>query len=193
MVLAVVALTAVCGCYLPTKFKAEINISDNGDYTMNFSGTLAAPGIAPGLTFDHPDAATLAERVENVRRDLIRDPGFQDLRYLGGGIYQIDYRRAGNVRTEKTVTFVRTDSKILTIAFVKTSGEIQVRGVTIPSAQRKWILDAGLNMIGELRITTTSAVKNHNATTVIDGDKGAKTYVWVINGVDAKAPSFTLG
>ena len=190
---AVAAVIALCGCYLPTKFTAEIAITEDGDYTLNFAGTLAASGVAPGLSIGTPTPAQLTERIESARRDLIRDSGMQDIRYLGNGVYQVDYRRTGNIRAEKTLSFVRTDSKILTISYIKTNGDIVIRGATVPSSQRGWIRDAGFTVVGELRVTTSGKVKDHNATAVIDRDNGVKTYVWIIDGLDAPAPKLTLG
>lgn len=180
------------GCYLPTKFQADMTYNENGDWTLRFDGTLAYGGLIPGLMPDDPTPAQLAERVKSVTNDMLRDPGFTNLRYLNNGQYDVSYERSGNIYQQPGITFLRTDSRILQISYIKTNHQVWIRGTTIPTAQRKWITDAGLNMQGDLRITTAAEVLEHNATSTRPAANGATTYIWAIRGVDAPGARLIL-
>lgn len=192
--LAKVLLTAALGllllsaCYIPTRFSAQITVNAAGDWTMVYSGILTYGPLAPGLMPDRPSPTQLAARVRNVTADLERDPGFRKLEYLGNGAFEVDYEKSGNIYRQTGITFVRTDSRVLQIQYVKTKEEITVRGNTVPTAQRQWVLDAGLNMQGDLRVVTELPVVDHNATATQPGPNGTTIYLWQIRGVDAPAP-----
>ena len=185
---AALGLLVLSACYIPTRFNAQITVNAAGDWTMVYTGILTYGPLAPGLMPDRPTAAALAERVRNVTADLQRDPGFRELEYLGNGAFQVDYEKSGNIYRQTGITFVRTDSRVLQIQYVKTKEEITVRGNTVPTAQRQWVLDAGLNMQGDLRVVTELPVVDHNATATQPGPNGTTIYLWQIRGVDAPAP-----
>jgi hypothetical protein len=44
------------------------------------------------------------------------------------------------------------------------------------------------SMAGEFRVTTDARVIDHNATGVIEAEKGALTYIWVMRGMVETAP-----
>ncbi len=182
---AVAGLLVLAACYLPTRFQADVTYNVNGDWSLTFDGTLAYGGLIPGLMPDNPTPAQLAERVKSVTNDMMRDPGFTSVQYLNNGQYQVAYARTGNIYTQTGITFLRTDSRILQISYIKTSNQIWIRGTTVPTAQRKWITDAGLTMQGDVRITTAAPVLEHNATSTRSAANGATTYIWAIRGVDA--------
>jgi hypothetical protein len=196
--LAKVLLTAALGllvlsaCYIPTRFNAQITVNGAGDWTMVYTGTLVYGALAPGLMPDRPTAAQLAERVRNVTADLQRDPGFRELEYLGNGAFEVDYEKSGNIFRQPGITFVRTDSRVLQIQYVKAKEEITVRGNTVPTAQRQWVVDAGLDMQGDLRVVTELPALDHNATTTGPGPNGTTIYLWQIRGVSSPAPRLVL-
>jgi hypothetical protein len=196
--LAKVLLTAALGlvvlsaCYIPTRFNAQITVNGAGDWTMAYTGTLVYGPLAPGLMPDRPTAAALAERVRNVTADLQRDPGFRELEYLGNGAFNVVYEKSGNIFRQTGITFVRTDSRVLQIQYVKTKEEITVRGNTVPTGQRQWVVDAGLDMQGDLRVVTELPALDHNATATQPGPNGTTIYLWQIRGVSSPAPRLVL-
>ncbi len=133
---ALAGLIALAGCYLPTRFTAEITISEAGDWTLAFSGEVASAGLTPGLMPDRPTPSQLEARVKSVTNDLTRDPGFRDLQYRGNGRFAVAYERGGNIFRQPGVTFIRTDSRILQISYIKKDAEITIKGNTVPNAQR---------------------------------------------------------
>lgn len=84
---AVAGFLVLAGCYLPTRFQADISYNENGDWSLKFDGTLAYGGLIPGLMPDNPTPAQLAERVKSVTNDMLRDPGFISVQYLNNGQY----------------------------------------------------------------------------------------------------------
>ena len=189
---AVGGLLLLSGCYTPQRFTAGIVINRTGDWTLKYDGTLASAALVPGLMPDRPTPTQFAERVRNITNDMRRDPGFRDVEYLGDGRYRVAYERSGNIYSQPGITFIRTDSRILSISYIKTENEIWVRGSSAPSAQRRWVTDASLDIQGDLRVTTDAEVIDHNATETRDGPNGTKIYLWRIRGVDAPAPRLVI-
>lgn len=189
---AVCALGVLAGCYLPTRFAADITINEAGDWTLTFNGEIASAGLTPGLMPDRPTPAQLEERVKSITNDLTRDPGFTAVQYRGNGRFQVAYQRTGNIFRQPGITFIRTDSRILQISYIKKDNEITIKGNTVPNAQRQWVRDAGVDMNGDLRITTAMTVKDHNAQATQPAPGGATLYTWAIRGLDQPAPRLVI-
>lgn len=189
---AVSGLLLLAGCYLPTRFTADITLNEAGDWTLAFSGEIASAALTPGLMPDRPTPAQLEERVKNVTNDLSRDPGFRDVTYRGNGRFTVAYERGGNIFRQPGITFIRTDSRILQISYIKKDNEITIKGNTVPNAQRGWVREAGIDMNGDLRVTTALPVKDHNANATQPGPGGATVYTWAIRGLDQPAPRLVV-
>lgn len=189
---ALAGLVALGGCYLPTRFTADITLNEAGDWTLAFSGEVVSAGLTPGLMPDRPTPAQLEARVRSVTNDLTRDPGFREVQYRGNGRFAVSYERGGNIFRQPGVTFIRTDSRILQISYIKRDAEITVKGNTVPNAQRAWVRDAGVDMNGDLRVTTAMAVKDHNAHATQPGPGGTTVYSWAIRGLDQPAPRLVI-
>ena len=194
MTLGAAALLVLClgGCYLPTRFAADIVINEAGDWTLRFTGEIASAALTPGLMPDRPTPAQFEQRIKNITNDLLRDPGFSAVEYAGNGKYRVAFERSGNIFRQTGITFIRTDSRILQISYIKKENEIWIKGSTVPNAQRQWVRDAGLDMNGDLRITTASTVTDHNATSTQPGPGGATVYIWAIRGLDQPAPRLII-
>ena len=190
--LAAAVVLALSGCYVPTEFSAEIFVGRNGDFTLRYDGVLTNAGLVPGLMLEELNDAELEDRVANIQADLERDSGFRSVRHLGGGQYEVSYERSGNILAQNTLTFVRSDSRIFTIAYVRRTGQITVRGASVPDAQRDWLADAGINMRGELRIVTDARVLHHN-TVGTEEDENGTAYIWIIRDMYSPAPLLIIG
>ena len=191
----VVVLTLVLsGCYLPTRFLAEINIQRNGDYTLTYDGVVWSSNLVPGLITGDPTPEEIAQRIEGVHLDLGRDSSFREIEYLSDGAFQVYFEKSDNIFERRGVTFIRTDSRFFTMSYVRETGQITVRGSVIPSNQRETLAAVGYAMTGELRVTTDARVIEHNADGVVSAeDGGGLTYIWVIRGVDVIAPLLIIG
>jgi len=188
--LLVSAVLLLSGCYFPTKFTADITIERNGDYTLDYVGQIANAPLLTDLRTTSMSPETERERVATILADLRRDSGFQEVRYLGGGMFDVRYRRTGNLEKQPSVTFIRPNSQILTITYIRSKSEVTVRGGTIPLAAIDRVRALNLEIDGIFRVHTAMAVKSHNATAVTPG--ALTTYTWAISGFDSPAPKLVI-
>ena len=110
-------IAALSGCYLPTRFVAEITIQRTGDYTLTYDGVLLSSNLVPGLMTGEPDQREIDERLAGVLSDLGRDSSYQTVEYLGNGAFQVYFEKSDNIFERTSVTFIRTDNRFLSIAF----------------------------------------------------------------------------
>jgi hypothetical protein len=92
-----VLIATLTGCYLPTRFVAEITILRTGDYTLTYDGVLLSSNLVPGLMTGDPDQKEIDERVEGVFADLGRDSSYQTVEYLGNGAFQVFFEKSDNI------------------------------------------------------------------------------------------------
>ena len=178
------------GCYLPSNFKAEIVINREGDFRMSYVGEFSDSTILTKLAADDLTVEEEDERVETLFRDLSRDPSFTQIVYIGNAVFEVTYDARGNIYFDKTLTFVRTSDRIVTLAYVEKTKEITMRGGTVPINFRDRLLALGYDMNGELRLTTDAEVIDHNATEGT-GDDEQKTYLWVIQSMNDPPPNLS--
>jgi hypothetical protein len=190
---AAVLITALSGCYLPTRFVAEITIQRTGDYTLTYDGVLLSSNLVPGLMTGEPDQKEIDERLAGVFADLGRDSSYQSVEYLGNGAFQVYFEKSDNIFVRTSVTFIRTDNRFLSIAYVRKTGEITIRASIVPKNQRPTLEAIGYSMAGEFRVTTDARILEHNATGVIEAENGALTYIWVMRGMVETAPLLIIG
>ena len=181
----------LAGCYLPSQFKFDVRIADNGAYTVSYVGRLAESTLLIGLRQGTMDAAKEAEKVETVKKDLARDSGFRAVNYVGGGFFDVRYKKAGNIFDDKTLTFVNGSSRILSLALVSETNTLTILGSAVPVNYHKQLESLGFTLDGELRVVTDAKVLDHNANQ-ISGDS-EKTYVWILRDLDAPAPKIVIG
>lgn len=186
------ALLVLGSCYIPLRFDAEIAIVRDGTYTLTYNGTLTHAVLVPEFQSKPLTAAEAAERARGIQADLERDPAFKEVEFLGNGLFRIAYFTTGNIYETTSVTFVRTDSNILSISYVRETGQITVRGALIPEAQKNMVIDAGLNSVGEIRVITDARVLEHNATGVVPAEAGNE-YVWIVRDINAQPLLLIIG
>ncbi len=190
---AAALIVALTGCYLPTRFVAEITIQRTGDYTLTYDGVLLSSNLVPGLMPGDPDQKEIDERLEGVFADLGRDSSYKTVEYLGNGAFQVYFEKSDNIFERTSVTFIRTDNRFLSIAYVRKTGEITIRASIVPENQRPRLEAIGYSMGGEFRVTTDARVIDHNATGVVEAENGALTYIWVMRGMVETAPLLIIG
>ena len=183
----------LAGCYFPTRFVAEITTQRTGDYTLTYDGVLLSSNLVPGLMTGDPDQKEIDERLEGVFADLGRDSSYQTVEYLGNGAFQVYFEKSENIFERTSVAFIRTDNRFLSIAYVRRTGEITIRASIVPENQRPRLEAIGFSMAGAFRVTTDARVIDHNATGVIEAEKGALTYIWVMRGMVEMAPLLIIG
>ncbi len=179
------------GCYLPTRFDAEIVLAGNGEFSLAYSGGLVNVPLMTGLRDGSIGADQEGERINDVRADLSRDSGFEAIDYIGGGVFQVRYGARSSFLQQRSFNFVRNDSRVLSLKFVAEEQTVTVSGGTVPVSGREQLAQIGFNIQGTLRVVTELPVDDHNADQVIDGAPRT-TYVWNIAGLNGPAPRLVI-
>ncbi|MDA0654665.1 MAG: hypothetical protein O3C09_04635 [Proteobacteria bacterium] len=185
-------LLALGSCYIPMRFAAEIAISRSGEFSLSYTGILAHAGLIPAFQTRPLSQQEIDRRARDIEADLRRDSGFSQVEFVGNAQFRVDFFKTGNIFVTSSVSFVRSDSKILSINYVAETGEITVRGPSVPQSQKQAVLAAGFNTIGEIRIITDARVIDHNATGVVPAEGGTE-YVWIIRDINTPTLLLIIG
>jgi len=187
-----VALMAVAfgGCYLPVRFDAEIEISRGGHFKAEFDGYMASVPLYDGLRTGKIPPSKESKEIDKLKRDLVRDVSVTEFKYLEKGFFKVNWKRAGDLFRAKMVTFLRRNERIVSIKYLKDQRRIKIEGTIIGSSKARKLVDAGLNMEGQLRVRTDADVLEHNATKV--QGSGVKIYSWVITSIFDKPPRMII-
>jgi hypothetical protein len=108
------------------------------------------------------------------------------------GRFKVNWRKSGDLLRTKMVTFVRQSDKIITLKFIKNTGEIILEGSSASRSRAKQLVDAGLNVTGDLRVKTDARVVSHNATSVTKNGARGRIYDWKIRSVFDPRPRLVI-
>ena len=183
------AAALLAGCYLPSDFAADLRITPNGDYNFQYTGQLTYLPLLEKLGKGGLSQSETAEQVKAVTDDLARDKGFEEISYVDRATFRVRYKRVGNILREKSYTFIRINSRLLSMER-RTDGTIVIFGDKPNTADAQRIAATGLVMRGQLRIQTEAQVLQQNATETLDSDPAV--YIWRIDGVEQPSPRLTL-
>ncbi len=186
-----ISAVVLAGCYLPTQFEADIVIAGNGEFSIAYKGGLTNVPLLTGLRDGSVEPGQETERVSEVRADLARDTGFKAIDYIGGGAFQVRYEVQGSFLQQRSMNFVRNDSRILSLKFLSDEQSVTVTGGTVPVSGREQLASLGYNMQGVLRVATELPVDDHNADEIIEASP-RRIYVWNIAGMDGPAPKLVI-
>ncbi|MBC8159260.1 MAG: hypothetical protein H8E94_08015 [Alphaproteobacteria bacterium] len=191
---AAVTMVALSSCYLPVRFDAEIEIDRAGYYSMIFDGYLAHVPLYQDVVGKKITREQEMERVARLKTDFMRDSASKAFKYHKQGVFNVHWEKKGDLLRHKMVTFVRRNQVILALKYVKTKRLITVSAGGMSQVQRQRILDAGLNMMGEIRVITDARVIKSNATFKKKmKDNPAKImYVWKIENIMSPSPSMVI-
>ena len=187
--LILAAALVVSGCYLPNEFTADLRITPDGNYNFTYDGRLTYLPLLEKLDKGQMSQEESTESVKAVAQDLARDKGFQEITYASNATFVVRYKRIGNIRAEKSFTFVRLNSRLLSIESGK-DGTINIFGDKPNTEDAKRIEATGIVMRGTLRIQTEAQVLRQNATEVLQVKPAV--YVWKIDGVEKASPQLLL-
>jgi hypothetical protein len=187
--LILAAALVVSGCYLPNEFTADLRITPDGNYNFTYDGRLTYLPLLDKLDKGQMSQEESTESVKVVAQDLARDKGFQEITYASNATFVVRYKRIGNIRAEKSFTFVRLTSRLLSIESRK-DGTINIFGDKPNTEDAKRIEATGIVMRGTLRIQTEAQVMRQNATEVLQVKPAV--YVWKIDGVEKASPQLLL-
>lgn len=183
------AVLFLTGCYLPNDFTADLRITPDGNYNFSYTGNLIYLPLLEKLRKGNMSREESAQSVKVVGEDLARDKGFKEIAYAGDATFVVRYKRVGNILAEKSFTFVRLNSRLLSIERGR-NGTIEIVGDKPNTEDAKRIAANGIVMRGTLRIQTEAQVERQNATEIIQVTPAV--YVWKIDGVEEASPHLTI-
>lgn len=187
-VCAVAAVLVLSGCYLPDRFKLDMNIDKSGKYAFIYEGDLVAFNFLRKIgqnevRQDNPD------EIEVYVQDLKRDSGFEEVRYLGQARYWVKYKRQSNILEHANFSFVRRNAPFITIKRGET-GLVSIEGDKPNKQYRDELVANGFDTRGLVRLWTNARVLDHNAQQVIEGNP--TQYIWRIESIHQPTPKLTL-
>ncbi len=183
----------VNGCYSPDKFTGEVVIDKNGRYVMTYIGDLIWAPLMREINLGLLDKDKIPQKIENVKKDLEREPGFLEITSKGNGRFFVKYKRVGAIDSSGNISFVRGNNN--PIMAIKTGADeiTKFSGAYLSPARAKQARDANIPINGIFRVITDAEVLSQNATTILKNDKGAgNIYEWQINSFDGIAPKLSL-
>ncbi len=180
------------GCYVPLQFDADVVINRTGHFEMAFDGEVVWAPLYDKLRRGQIDGAEEQETVEIIEKDLGRDRGFNEIDYQRHGKFKVRWHKAGDLLRSKMISFIRRNEKLLTLKYVKDTGEISLTGTSLSRKQAKRLTDRGLEMAGTLTVRTDARVVRHNATSVVEDGMSWYTYTWRLQSAYDPTPNLVI-
>lgn len=194
--LAALMVLGLASCYLPARFDAEITISRFGNYEMVFDGYMVQLELYNDLRQKKIGPDEEKQRAEVIRNDFTRDSATKSFEYYKQGRFKVRWAKSGDILQAPLVTFFRRNENMLSISYVKDSGQITVRATPIGPDRQQTLVNMGLNMQGQLRVRTDARVVSQNAsrqeTPQNPKMRGEKLYVWEIKSITDPPPTLSL-
>lgn len=189
VLLAGVVAVALSGCYLPVQFRADIAIGRAGLYEIAFSGQVAWVPLVQALDDRELTAAEEREKARLIERDLKRDSATKAVRYLGRGLFGLDWQRSGDLVASGMTSFLRRGERLLTLKYLRDRGLIVLQGRAISAETAQRLGAAAEAADGTIQVSTDAVVLDHNAAEVRSIDDGrARVYRWRIEDAPTAAP-----
>lgn len=183
-------LLALSSCYIPDKFKAELRLSRFGDYALTFDGDLLYVPLLHDYEAGNVKPEQEAERLDNVRADLVRDQAVKSAISQGRGRFAVHYERSGYLGRNQLSAILRRDARILMLKS-KPDNQIIIAANGIRPTDAQALSRAGITLQGEFRVTTDANIVRHNATEV--RQFGAfKVYIWKIENALSPMPKLVM-
>ena len=188
---ALLVLT-LSGCYVPLQFDADVVINRTGHFEMAFDGEVVWAPLFDKLRRGQIDRAEEQETVKTIEKDLGRDRAFSEIEYERHGTFKVKWHRTGDLMHSKMISFIRRNEKLLTLKYVKDSGEISLTGTALSRKQAERLTARGLNMAGTLRVRTDARVVRHNASSVVEDGMRWYTYTWRLQSPYDPTPNLVI-
>ena len=180
------------GCYVPLQFDADVVINRTGHFEMAFDGDVVWAPLYDKLRRGELNRSEERQKVETIKKDLERDSAFSEIEYERQGMFKVRWRKAGDLLHSKMISFIRRNEKLLTLKYLKDSGEISLSGTSLSDKQAQRLADRGLAMAGTVRLRTDARVVRHNATSVAQDGPSWSTYTWRLRSVYDPTPNLVI-
>ena len=175
--LLAVLLLAV-GCYLPMNFQADLNIDKSGKFAFRYRGDILAVTLMRKISFGKVKGTDIAKQAAIYKRDLGRDSGFKKIEHINNALFRVEFDRQGDIRYEKTFSFVRSNALFLALKRNK-DGTVEVFGDRPPKRLADALIERGVDVRGTFRVWTNANVVSHNAPQAREGGP-QPVYQWVV-------------
>lgn len=187
-VMLLIVLSFITSCLFPEKFDIKININKNGSYSFVYDGILTYV-IARAGAVEGKLTAKDERDVKTLEREIKKDPGFKEVRYLGEGRFKVLYKRDGSVNTP--MYFLGVNDRIISIV-PKTGKQVEVAAMKVDNSTLKMLQDLKMKIDGHVEVTTNGKVLRHNALSEpwFWGFFGA--YKWQIKSITDPAPFISI-
>ncbi|HIM25153.1 MAG TPA: hypothetical protein EYM29_06000 [Rhodospirillales bacterium] len=196
LIVSLVLVVGLGGCYMPIRFDAEIAIHRTGHYEMLFDGYLAKVELYKDLKERKIDLAEEKKQAEIIKTDLSRDTRLKEFKYLKMGHFKVNWESKGDLIKTKSVSFINSTSEyIVGVRFNKKTRRISMSGKSVKRDIKKQLDELGLGWTGQIRVFTDAKVISHNATGVKKNKRlGGRymTYTWVVENIFAPTPSLII-
>ncbi len=192
LLIAAFLVTGLSGCYVPTSFYTEVEIKRTGFYKLKYDGYLVWAPLYEKLRKDALSPSEEEEKIAQITADLKRDSAMREVRYMRRGRFKVNWQKSGDLLRTKMVSFVRQSDKIITLKYIKTTGEMILEGTSTSRSRAKQLVDAGLNVAGDLRVKTDARVISHNATSVTKNGARGQVYAWKVKSVFDPPPRLVI-
>jgi hypothetical protein len=184
-------LPLAASCYVPDDFLAEIRVNRAGDFGLTYKGTLTWAPLWEAVRKGTLSETEIAEKVDNVRRDLTRYSGFERVEHEGAGRFRVFYQTTGHVEGDESYYFLRSNARVIAI-ISRADGLLIVRTHAITDDNRQRLLSAGLETRGRMRVATNRPVLQHNADAKQEGPGGFVYYDWRIESISEESPRIVM-
>ena len=190
MLAAVSALLVLASCYIPDKFRSELQLSRYGEYRMTFDGELIYAPMLHDYAEGKIKPEDEPERLEAIHHDLVRDPAIKTIASVGKGHFRVHYQREGALGPNQLIALLRRDAALIRMKSMP-DGRIFIAANAVKPADAEAMDKFGVGMSGEFRVTTDAQVLHHNAGEV--RPFGAyQVYIWHIDNPLSPMPHMEI-
>lgn len=177
---------SLASCWSPEKFTAALNVDKARNYQFTYDGTLA---FVPALgEIKERGRLALKDEAEMKKgeRELLKEPGFKTVEYLGAGRFKVHYEESGAVREGRKIFLDLIEFRI------GPDGRVSILGAEIGDEGRRQLSSIDLALDGQLKITSDLDVVRHNATSTPHLGGLIGSYQWRISLDQKSRPEIVL-
>ena len=161
VIICVLIVAILTGCWIPEKFDAKVVINKDGSYTFSYDGTLTyalALAAAQKGELSAKDEADLKQEASKIARE----PGFKSVDYQGKGRYKVVVEKNG--RPGEPYYFISKNSQIFAIV-PENGGSISVSAIRPDKKALQEMNSIGAKIDGTLTVSVARGAKvlKHNA------------------------------
>ena len=177
---------SLASCWSPEKFTATLNVDKGRNYQFTYDGTMAfIPALGEIKERGHLAPNDEAE-MKKGEQELLREPGFKSVEYLGAGRFKVHYEESGAVQNGRKIFVDLIEFR------VGPDGLTSILGAEIGDEGRRQLSSIDLALDGQLKITSDLAVVRHNAASTPHLGGMIGSYQWHISLDQKSRPEIVL-